>query len=393
VERVRAPAYRRREFIGLAAGGVAAVGLGAGFWREVLRGAGSAREKGPGYGPRRPPDEHGIRLPEGFRSRVIARGEQRVPGTDYRWHIASDGAATFPTEDGGWILVSNSEDLRGGASAIRFDSGGDTRDAYRILDGTISNCSGGRTPWGTWLSCEEVEGGYVWECDPAGRHPAHRRPAMGAFKHEAAAVDPLERRVYLTEDLKDGLLYRFTPTRWPSLDAGLLEAATVAPGGAVSWTEVPEPSGRSKDTRDQLPGATRFKRAEGIWYDDGTVYVATTIDSRIHAYDTRRRRIDVIYDGLASVDAPLMRVDQLTGSRAGELFICEDIATEEIDIGLIERSGGVSKFLSVTGREHEGSELTGATFDPSGRRLYFSSQRARETGAIYEVSGPFRGAL
>ena len=389
-ERVREPAYRRREFIGLAAGGVAAVGLGATFWREVLHNAGTAGQKGPGYGPRRPPDEHGIRLPEGFRSRVIARGEQRVPGTDYRWHIASDGAATFPTRDGGWILVSNSEDLKGGASAIHFDGGGHIQDAYRILDGTTANCSGGGTPWGTWLSCEEVEGGYVWECDPTGRRPARRHPAMGAFKHEAAAVDPHERRVYLTEDLKDGLLYRFTPERWPSLDAGLLEAATVGHGGGVSWAEVPEPSGRSKDTRDQLPGASRFRRAEGIWYDDGTVYVATTIDSRIHAYDTRRRRIEVIYDGLASADAPLMRVDQLTGSRAGELFICEDIATEEIDIGLIDRSGRVSKFLSVTGREHEGSELTGATFDPSGRRLYFSSQRARKTGAIYEVSGPFR---
>jgi secreted PhoX family phosphatase len=390
VESAQAPAYRRREFIGLAAGGVAAVSLGATFWKEVLQGSGGGRPKGPGYGPRRPPDEHGIRLPEGFRSRVVARGKERVPGTDYRWHIASDGAATFPTADGGWILVSNSEDLKGGASAIRFDRQGQIRDAYSILRGTTSNCSGGGTPWGTWLSCEEVEGGYVWECDPTGRRPAQRHVAMGSFKHEAAAVDPRERRVYLTEDLKDGLLYRYTPERWPQLDKGILEAATVKPGGAVSWTEVPDPQARSVDTRDQVRGATRFRRGEGIWYDDGTVYVATTIDSRIHAYDTRRRRIEVIYDGLASADTPLLRVDQLTGSRAGELFVCEDIATEEIDIGLIERSGRVSKFLSVTGREHQGSELTGATFDPLGRRLYFSSQRARETGAIYEVSGPFR---
>ena len=216
---------------------------------------------------------------------------------------------------------------------------------------------------------------------------------MGAFKHEAAAVDPRGRRVYLTEDLKDGLLYRFTPERWPSLDAGLLEAATVAADGSVSWTKVPAPSARSRATRDQLPDATRFKRGEGIWYDDGTLYVATTGDSRVHAYDIRRGRVEVIYDGLASADAPLLRVDQLTGSRAGELFVCEDIATEEIDIGLIDRSGAVSRFLSATGRKHEGSELTGAAFAPSGRRLYFSSQRARRTGVIYEVTGPFRGAV
>jgi uncharacterized protein len=386
------PAYRRREFIGIAAGGVAAVSLGAAFWKEVLEGSAGPRPKGPGYGPLRPPNDHGIRLPEGFRSRVIARGKQPVPGTGYSWHIASDGAATFPTRDGGWILVSNSEDLKGGASALRFDTAGQIRDAYRILDGTTSNCSGGGTPWGTWLSCEEVEGGYVWECDPTGRRPARRHPAMGAFKHEAAAVDPRGRRIYMTEDLKDGLLYRFTPERWPRLDSGLLEAAIVDRRGSVTWTAVPDPRGRRQATRDQLPRATRFRRGEGIWYDAGMLYVATTIDSRVHAYDIRRGRIEVIYDGLASADAPLLRVDQLTGSRAGELFVCEDIATEEIDIGLIERSGRVSRFLSVTGREHEGSELTGAAFDPSGRRLYFSSQRARKTGAIYEVTGPFRGA-
>jgi hypothetical protein len=89
----------------------------------------------------------------------------------------------------------------------------------------------------------------------------------------------------------------------------------------------------------------------------------------------------------------------MIGSRAGEVFVCEDIATEEIDIGLIERDGGVSRFLSVTGPQHRGSELTGVVFDPSGSRMYLSSQRAFPKsevppgpGAIYEITGPFRGA-
>ena len=139
-----------------------------------------------------------------------------------------------------------------------------------------------------------------------------------------------------------------------------------------------------------------LKRGEGIWHDEGTVYVATTGDSRVHAYDTAERRIRVVYDGLASRAAPLVRVDQITANRAGEVFICEDLATEEIDIGVMDRRGRVSRFLSVTGPEHDGSELTGVCFDPSGRRMFFSSQRAQGNGespgpgAIYEVSGPFR---
>jgi secreted PhoX family phosphatase len=391
---------RRREFIGLGVGGVAAVSLGAAFWDQLFASAESRPLRaGTGYGPRRPPDANGVRLPEGFESRIVAVGEKVVPGTDYRWHIASDGMATFPHKGGGFVLVSNSENLIGGASAMRIGPDGAVRDAYRILSGTTSNCSGGGTPWGTWLSCEEIEDGRVWECDPSGRKKGVVRPAMGVFKHEAAAVDPHERRVYMTEDLIDGGLYRFTPERWPDLSAGLLEIARVGGGGAVEWIEVPDPSAERESTRRQVRGSTRFKRGEGIWFGGQTLYVATTADDRVHAYDTKRRRIRVIYDGLASASAPLLRVDQMTGSRAGEVFVCEDIATEEIDIGVIERDGSVSRFLSVTGPQHRGSELTGVVFDPTGTRMYFSSQRAfpkSETnpgpGAIYEVTGPFRRA-
>ena len=388
----------RREVIGVAAGGVAAVALGSAFWDELFGSASGAKLRtGRGYGPRRPPNELGLRLPEGFTSKVVAHGGDRVPGTGYRWHEWSDGAATFPAQDGGWILVSNSETLRGGASAVRFHRDGQVADAYRILSGTTHNCSGGGTPWGTWLSCEEVDDGLVWECDPAGRREAVSHPAMGVFKHEAAAVDPNGKRVYLTEDLADGRFYRYTPARWPDLSAGLLELATIGSGGNVRWTAVPDPAARHTPTRRQVAGSTPLRRGEGIWRDGHIVYVATTTDDRVHAYDIRRERMRVIYDGLATPAAPLLRVDQLTANRAGEVFVCEDIATEEIDIGVIDRSLRVSRFLSATGPEHANSELTGVTFDPSGSRMYFSSQRAGGSdgapgpGTIYEISGPFHG--
>lgn len=390
---MNASAYRRREFIGLGIGGVAAASVGAGVWKGLLSGAaGETAHRTAGYGPRRAPDANGIRLPDGFSSRLIAQGEEHVEGTSYSWHIASDGAATFPTDGGGWILVSNSEAPEGGASSIRFTRDGEVADAYRILGGTTANCSGGGTPWGTWLSCEEVLNGQVWECDPSGRRKAVVRPAMGIFKHEAAAVDEAQRTIYLTEDIPDGCLYRFKPTRWQDLSSGLLEVATVKPGGAVTWTEVPDPAGRRVETRDQIRGSTRFERAEGIRFDSvaSTVYIATTADDKVHAYDTRRERIEVIYDGLALAQAPLVNVDQLAVSQAGELFVCEDVPTAEIHMGVITPNRRVSRFLSVTGKQHANSELTGVAFDPSGSRMYFSSQRARGTGAIYEVRGPFK---
>ena len=384
---------RRREFIAAGVGGVAAVSLGAAFWDDLFENAEQKpRRRSPGYGRLRAPDANGLRLPEGFRSREVARGGREVAGTGYRWHLAADGAATFPVAAGGFVMVSNAETFKGGASAIRFGRDGEPAAAYRILEGTTSNCSGDGTPWGTWLSCEEVESGQVWECDPAGRKRGVARPAMGVFKHEAAAVDPVGRAVYLTEDLVDGCLYRFTPRRWPDLSAGLLEVARVGRRGKVEWVRVPDPAGRRQPLREQVAGSTAFKRGEGIWREGRTVYVATTADHRVHVYDIDRERMEVAYDGLASRSAPLLRVDQLTGSRGGEVFVCEDLTADEIDVGVIDRRGRVSKFLSATGPVHRGSELTGACFDPAGSRMFLSSQRAHGgDGAIYEVRGPFRG--
>ncbi len=382
---------RRREFIqtGLATAGTLA--FGAEFWRGAL--ASTVRPAPGPYGPLGAPDANGLKLPAGFRSRLVARAQVPVPGTTYPWHLFPDGQATYPTRDGGWILVSNCEApafIGGGAGAIRFDCNGRIKSAYRILADTNVNCSGGGTPWGTWLSCEEVDKGQVWECDPQGIRTAVARPAMGMFKHEAAAVDPRGKRVYLTEDLGDGGFYRFTPTRWPDLSAGRLEIAVVATNGSVTWHQVPDPSAATTPTRQQVPGSTKFARGEGIWFDSGTVYVATTADNKVHAYDTRWRRIEVIYDAAKLTDPPLTGVDNITVSRSGDLYVCEDNGTGELDIALITPGRRIARFLTATGAHHTTSELTGAVFDPRGRRLYFSSQRFDGTGAIFEVSGPFR---
>ena len=83
--------------------------------------------RGP-YGPLGPPDENGIQLPRGFRSRLIAQSREPVPGTDFLWHVFPDGGATFPLRDGGWVYVSNCEFVvGGGASAIRFTPAGSQR--------------------------------------------------------------------------------------------------------------------------------------------------------------------------------------------------------------------------------------------------------------------------
>ena len=383
----------RRRFLAASAGTAGALAFGPHFWRSALEAGTVVTGESP-YGALRPADAQGLRLPAGFRSRIVARANEPVAG--YPWHIYPDGGATFPLPGGGWVLASNSESLAAsgaGTSAIRFGPDGAIAGAYRILGGTNANCAGGPTPWGTWLSCEEYDGGHVWECDPARAGQGTIRPALGTFSHEAACVDPVGRRLYLTEDKPDGALYRFTPARYPDLSEGLLEVAVAAARGRVAWREVPDPSAITASTRTQVAGTRRFSGGEGIWFDSGHVYFSAKGEDRVWDLDTASGRLEVLYE--AGAGSPLRGVDNLTVTRAGELFVCEDGGNMEICVISADRT--VAPFLRLTGEAAQGpadggNELAGVAFSPAGDRMYFSAQRAFGFGVTYEIRGPFAGA-
>ena len=120
------------------------------------------------------------------------------------------------------------------------------------LSGTLINCAGGVTPWGSWISCEETTlgqtvrttrtgakiggfakpHGYCFEVSASANNAVTPVPlkAMGRFVHEAIAVDSKSGVVYLTEDNNPSGFYRFLPKRNKRLaEGGTLPAAT--PGG------------------------------------------------------------------------------------------------------------------------------------------------------------------
>ncbi|MBG6090209.1 alkaline phosphatase PhoX [Actinomadura viridis] len=372
------------------AGGTAA--FAGALWHQAF--AGPAQPGTGPYGALLAADANGLQLPQGFSSRIVARSMQRVAGTRHTWHPAPDGGACFP-DGAGWIYVSNSEvPLVGGVSAIRFGADGAVTSAYRTLNGTTLNCAGGATPWNTWLSCEEHDAGLVYETDPYGQKSARSHPAMGRFKHEAAACDPDRKVVYLTEDQSDGCFYRFRPSAWGDLSRGTLEVLLGTGTGPVRWEKVPNPQIWITPTRDQVAGAMRFDGGEGCYYAGGVCYFTTKGDNRVWAYDAAAERLDLAYDDdlVTGAEPTLKGVDNITGAASGDLFVAED--GDDMEINLITPDGTVAPFVRVVG--HDESEITGPAFSPDGTRLYFSSQRGQSgfiggtDGVTYEVTGPFR---
>lgn len=416
-----------------------------------------------GFGPIQPDPDGILELPEGFSYRVISRAGDRMNDGLYVPGLP-DGMAAFPGPDGRTILVRNHEINVGaestdgafgpndemlddvGAERL-YDAGTDagpclggtttlvydTREQqlvheYLSLAGTVRNCAGGPTPWGSWISCEETtlnrgevaskDHGFNFEVPArAGEGVADPVPltAMGRFNHEAVAVHPASGIVYETEDRNDGLIYRFLPDEpgqlraggrlqalavrgRPALDTRNWEERLVIPGDVldVEWIDMDDVLAPNDDLRFRgfEAGAARFARGEGMWWGNGSIYFACTNGGGADAGQIWRyvpHENEGVPDAAGQLelfvepnDSELVEnCDNVTVTPWGDLILCEDGPDEQFLVG-VTPAGELYRF----GRNaRSGSEFAGATFSPDGSTLFVNIQA---DGLTLAVTGPWR---
>jgi secreted PhoX family phosphatase len=443
--------------------GIALTGSYAGLFGAGAASAspGSAPGKpGPaGYGPLVDDPAGLLSLPAGFSYTIVA--ESGVTRLDSGEPSPSDpdGTASFVRHGGnGSVLVVNHEiggsepapvphipgfvydpAAKGGTTNVEVDKDANRLGQYVSLAGTHNNCAGGRSPWNTWLTCEEAESlsgqtkphGYVFEVDPYDQE-ANRDPkpikALGRYAHEALVVDPDTGTIYLTEDAgsPNGLLYRWTPPafalplgkgvlRTLADDAGVLEAlkaSTLAgahvpdlsvattPGTTyrVAWVVVPDRDAPSTPTRKQFSAGqvTRSRKLEGMWWGDGGAYFVCSFartsdgsavehDGQIWFLDPLAQTIELklrfahTLDQDNDPDGP----DNITVSAYGGLILAEDGDGASHLVGSTE--SGETFFFARN--EHPGeSEFAGPTFSQDKKILFANIQ---SPGWVFAIQGPF----
>lgn len=452
----RSAGLGRRGFLSGGGAGIAALTALGPLNALGARTAGAAplvkADESPDYGPLRPVKDRAtglplLALPRGFEYTSYGwTGDRMSDGVDTPG--MHDGMAAFHRPDGTIALVRNHEqdgysgaftdpsydaNAIGGTTNLVFDPDkGEFLESWASLSGTIRNCAGGPTPWGSWLTCEETTDvgadgtrhGYVFEVPHDRKGDPRPLTAMGRFSHEALCIDPRSGIVYLTEDDTPAGFYRYLPAKSGDLRAGgeLQMLVVRTPDGSsyntytdgtgteyrTAWVTIDNPDYAPGETRPAEQGAAKgaavFSRLEGAWWGNDRAYLVSTDggptgQGQVFEYDPETETMRVLF---ASPDAAILNnPDNLAVSPRGGIVLCEDGSEGEYVHGLttdgvvfpfarndVVVPAGGTPGKSVPPGDYRGSEWCGVTFEPeNGNWLFVNLQTP---GITFAITGPWR---
>ncbi|MDB4126196.1 PhoX family protein [Candidatus Marinimicrobia bacterium] len=289
---------------------------------------------------------------------------------------------------------------------------------YLSLAGTLVNCSGGPTPWNTWISCEETVAtqnydlaknhGYNFEVTPSENinlNNAIPLKAMGRFRHEGVAIDPVTSIAYQTEDRDEGLIYKFIPnTKEQYIMGGKLQSLSIKNGlndtrnwnknnynqnikYKIEWLDIEDVENKDDKLRYSMAdkGAAIFARPEGIWFSNNIVYFTCTSGGakklgQIWKLDVKKQTIELMFESHNS--DTMRKCDNITIAPWGDVIVCEDGKGKDKIIGIKENGDT----YVIAENSFNNSEFAGVNFSPDGSILFVNIYSPTMTIAI---TGPW----